>query len=166
MISPGARSAVVVAALIALVAPARGEEPIITGAWKLVSYVREEVGSGAVARPWGEKPQGYLLLLPSGHMSMVITSESRTPVSHDDSQYEAKSAKLMSSVTAYAGTYALKGDSVVFHVEAAWQPDWVGTDQPRSVKFDRDEMTLRTQPMRSSTTGRSSVYVLTWKRAG
>jgi hypothetical protein len=165
MLSSSARSAVLAAGVVALAVPARAKEPAITGAWKLVSYAREEIGSGAVARPWGEKPQGYLLLLPSGHMSMVITSEGRTPVSHDDAQYEAKSAKLMSSVTAYAGTYTLKGDTVVFHVEAAWQPDWVGTDQPRQIKIDQDVMSLRTQPMRSSTTGKDSVYVLTWKRA-
>lgn len=165
MLSQSVRSAMLAAISLALAAPARGEEPAIAGAWKLVSYVREDIGTGGVTRPWGEKPQGYLLLLGSGHMSVVITSEGRTPVAHDDPQHEAKSAKLLSTVTAYAGTYTLEEGSIVFHVEAAWQPNWVGTDQPRRITIRGDEMTLRTQPMRSSTTGRESVYVLTWKRA-
>ncbi len=33
-------------------------------------------------------------------------------MSHDDAQYEAKSAEFLS----------MKGGTVVFHVEAAWQP--------------------------------------------
>ena len=155
-----------VAYLLAFAGPALGEEPTITGAWKLASYTREEVGSGTIAHPWGEKPSGYLLLLPSGHMSMVITAEGRTPVSRDDSQYEAKSSKLMHTMTAYAGTYTRKGDTLVFHVEAAGEPDWVGTDQPRVFKLDRDEMTLRSQPIRSWTTGQMSVFITTWKRSG
>ncbi len=166
MFSSGVRSTVLAAGLVALVAPARGEEPTIAGAWRLVSYVREEVGGGAPARPWGENPRGYLLLLPSGHMSMVITAEGRTPVSRDDDQYEAKSSKLMHTMTAYAGTYTRKGDTLVFHVEAAGEPDWVGTDQTRLLAFDRDEMTFRSQPILSWTTGKMSVFITKWRRAG
>lgn len=157
--------ALAVAGLASLApAPSSAAGPDVHGTWKLASYVREEVG-GAATQPWGEKPGGYLTLLPDGRMTMVITAEGRAPVAHDDPALAEKSAKLLSTVTAYAGRYEVKERAIVFQVEVAWRPDWVGTEQRRELVLEGDRMILRTQPMRSATTGKESVYVLTWVRA-
>ena len=103
----------------------------VVGAWKLISYAREDAVSGETTRPWGENPSGYLMYLPDGHMSAVLTSEGRKSVPSTD---EKQVAQLFFSMAAYAGTYTVEGDTVVHHVEVAWLPNWVGSDQPRQAK--------------------------------
>jgi hypothetical protein len=150
--------------LLLLSAPARGDDPPVLGAWRLTSYVREEVESGAVARPWGERPQGSMLLLPGGQMSLVISAEGRVAAPHGEPGGAEKVEKLFNTMSAYAGRWAVSGDQVTFHVDVAWRPEWVGTDQVRQLKREGSRLTMRSTPMKSATTGKSSVYVLTWER--
>lgn len=139
-------------------------EPSVVGTWKLVSYSREDPATGAATQPWGEKPAGYLMLLLDGHMSAVITSDGRQPAVRGEEGFSDKQAKLFQTVTAYAGTYTAKGDSLSVHVEVAWLPEWVGSDQPRVFRIEGDRLTIRTQPIRSVSDGKLYVYVLVWKR--
>ena len=134
----------------------------VVGAWKLISYAREDAVSGETTRPWGENPSGYLMYLPDGHMSAVLTSEGRKSVPSTD---EKQVAQLFFSMAAYAGTYTVEGDTVVHHVEVAWLPNWVGSDQPRQAKLEGNALTIRTQPIRSRLDGKDYIYTLVWKRA-
>jgi hypothetical protein len=103
---------------------------------------------------------GYLMYLPDGHMSAVLTSEGRKSVPPSD---EKQVAQLFFNMTAYAGTYTVDDDRVVHHVEVAWLPSWVGSDQPRQANLEGDTLTIRTQPMRID--GKDYIYILVWKRA-
>jgi len=150
--------------LLALAAPTQGKELSVGGAWTLVSYVRQESG-GSSSKPWGEKPVGYLMYLPDGHMSAMLTAEGRTPAGANDAEGQARRARLFANMTAYAGTYTVEGDRVVHHVEVSWIPDWVGTDQPRWATIEGDRLFIRTGSMRSVMDGKEYVYVLEWKRA-
>ncbi len=153
--------------LLALAAPAQGKEFSVVGAWTLVSYVRQESG-GASSKPWGEKPVGYLMYLPDGHMSAVLTAEGRASAGANDTEGQARRARrarLYTTVTAYAGTYTVEGDKVVHHVEVSWNHDWVGSDQPRWASIEGDRLIIRTQPLTSLTDGKEHVYVAEWKRA-
>ena len=141
---------------------AYAEDLSVLGAWKLLSYTREDVVSGEITRPWGENPSGYLMYLPDGHMSAVVTSEGRKDVAPTD---EKQVAQLYFNMVAYAGTYTVQGDTVVHHVEVAWRPSWVGSDQPRHAKIEGDTLTIRTQPIRNRVEGKDYVYILVWTRA-
>ena len=156
------RRVLILATLLWCTAPAHGADLAILGAWKLVSYTREDAVSGETSRPWGEHPSGYLMYLPDGHMSAVLTSEGRKAAAPSD---ERKAAQLLFSMAAYAGTYTVEGGGVVHHVEVAWLPSWVGSDQPREAKLEGDTLTIRTQPMLNSVEGKNYIYVLVWKRA-
>jgi hypothetical protein len=46
-------------------------------------------------------------------------------------------------LVAYAGGYSFDGDRVVHHVELSLFPDWVGSDQERSVKLAGARLTLK-----------------------
>jgi len=86
------------------------------------------------------------------------------PVARGNEGYTDKTVKLFETLTACAGTYTTKGDSVLHHVEVCKAPDWVGTDQPRLVRLNGDTLSLRTQPIVSVGDGKLYVYVLVWKR--
>jgi hypothetical protein len=143
---------------------AAAAETTIAGAWTLVSYAREDPASGVSTFPFGQKPAGTLLLLPGGRMAAVMTADGREPVTPGIEGAGEKQGKLFRTMTAYAGTYAVKGSALNIHVEVAGLPEWVGTDQEREFVLEGDRLTIRSRPTRSSSDGRNYVYVLVWKR--
>ena len=157
-----ARWVLVLAAALGFIAPVYAENVSILGAWKLLSFAREDAVSGEIIRPWGEAPSGYLMYLPDGHMSAVLTAGGRQAAVPAD---EKQVAKLYSNMAAYAGTYTVHDNTVVHHVEVAWLPGWVGSDQPRQLKLEGDTLTIRTQPIRNTAEGKDYVYILVFSRA-
>jgi hypothetical protein len=152
----------VLAAVLGIIAPAYADDVHVLGAWKLLSFAREDTVSGEVIRPWGEAPSGYLMYLPDGHMSAVLTAEGRKAAAPGDEKHVAQ---LYSNMAAYAGTYTVHDDTVVHHVEVAWLPGWVGSDQPRQLKLEGETLTIRTQPIRNTADGKDYVYILVFLRA-
>ena len=100
--------------------------------------------------------------MPGGHMSATLTSEGRKDAAPPTDEKQV--TQLYYKMAAYAGTYAVQGNTVVHHVEAAWLPSWVGSDQPRQATLDGDTLTIRTQPIQSID-GKDYIYILVWKRA-
>ena len=152
----------VLAAVLGIIAPVYAEDVSIVGAWKLISFAREDTVSGEIIRPWGDVPTGYLMYLPDGHMSAVLTAEGRKAAAPTE---EKQVAKLYSNMAAYAGTYTVHDNTVVHHVEVAWLPGWVGSDQPRQIKLDGETLTIRTQPIRNTADGKDYAYILIFSRA-
>ena len=37
---------------------------------------------------------------------------------------------LFRTMTAYAGSYTMKGGQIIHHVDASWNETWTGSDQP------------------------------------
>jgi Lipocalin-like domain len=152
----------VLAAVLATITPVYAVDLSVLGAWKLLSFAREDTVSGDNTQPWGENPSGCLIYLPDGHMSAVLTAEGRKVAAPAD---EKQVAQLYSNMAAYAGTYTVHDDTVVHHVEVAWLPGWVGSDQPRQAKLEGETLTIRTQPIRNTADGKDYVYILVFSRA-
>ena len=152
----------VLAAVLGIIAPVYAEDVSILGAWKLTSFAREDTVSGEIIRPWGEAPTGYLMYLHDGHMSAVLTAEGRKAAAPTE---EKQVAKLYSNMAAYAGTYTVHDNTVVHHVEVAWLPGWVGSDQPRQLTLEGETLTIRTQAIRNTADGKDYVYILVFSRA-
>ncbi|MEL6063441.1 MULTISPECIES: lipocalin-like domain-containing protein [unclassified Methylobacterium] len=57
----------------------------------------------------------------------------RKPASTD-----AVRAERMKSVVASISHYRIEGNEWITSVETAWAPDWVGTEQPRTVRLTGD----------------------------
>ena len=95
-------------------------------------------------------------------MSAVLTAGGRQAAVPAD---EKQVAKLYSNMAAYAGTYTVHENTAVHHVEVAWLPAWVGSDQPRQITLEGDTLTIRTQPIRNTAEGKDYVYILVFSRA-
>ena len=109
--------------------------------WRLLAA--EDLGpDGSVARhPWGAHPVGsivveggscYLQIMSSDVPSFVVNR----PVA------EQMRAILLSSYIAYSGPCAVNESegSVTLKVDAAWRPDYVGTEQKRYFRFDNGKL--------------------------
>ena len=67
-------------------------------------------------------------------------------------------------VGAYAGTYAVEGNKVTYHVLTSWRPEWIGRDQIRYFEIDGTKLTIKTTPVTFSRTGQSIIATLTFER--
>ncbi len=54
-----------------------GDRTPLVGLWRLLSFEREYQGTGDRESPMGVTPAGYILFLPEGRMTVVITGEGR-----------------------------------------------------------------------------------------
>src|ERR1700739_3954854 len=83
---------------------AKSAQQEILGTWRLVSYVREEVASGAKSDVMGAHPSGYINYGRDGRMMvMIVGGDRRKPAGAVATPEEAQA--LLTSMLAYAGTY-------------------------------------------------------------
>jgi hypothetical protein len=111
----------------------------IHGLWKLISYEVEIQATGQKEFPMGQNPTGFVIFTPEGRIMLLFTAEGRKPAKTVDER-----ANLLSTLTAYAGTYRIEGDKWITKVEVAWNPEWIGTEQTRSFKVDGDRLQVFT----------------------
>jgi len=112
-----------------------GDHAPIVGIWKLVSFEREYQAGGEREYPMGKAPTGYILFLPEGRMTVVITGEGRKAPANDQDR-----VSLFNSMVAYTGRYRVDGDKWVTAVDVSANPAWVNTEQTRSFQVAGDRL--------------------------
>jgi hypothetical protein len=140
------------------------QQPLL-GTWKLVSYVGEEIPSGAKSDVMGPRPSGYINYGPDGRMIVIIVgSDRKKPVGAIATQEEAQ--VLIRSMLAYAGTYTVDSEArtVTHHVDRSWDQSRTGESHARIYALDGHRLTLTTQPSNDPATGRKTVRTLVWER--
>jgi hypothetical protein len=137
----------------------------ISGTWKLLSYVREELPSGVKSDVMGAHPSGYINYGREGRMIVIIVgSDRKKPTGAVATPDEAEA--LITSMLAYAGTYSIdsQAKTVTHHVDISWDQSRTGTDQVRSYKLEGDRLTLTTALSTDPATGKNTVRTLIWER--
>jgi hypothetical protein len=105
----------------------------IQGRWKLVA-AEDLRADGTVARyPWGRQPVGSIVVAGGACFVQIMSTDVPGPKNSDEMR-----ATLLSSYIAYEGPCAIDESAgmVTLKVEAAWRPDYVGTEQKRFFRFD------------------------------
>jgi hypothetical protein len=137
----------------------------LLGTRKLVSYVREEIPSGAKSDVMGAHPSGYINYDRDGRMIVLIVgSDRKKPVGPVATPEEAKA--LIRSMLAYAGTYTVDSETktVTHHIDVSWDQSRTGESQLRTYKLDADRLTLTTPPSNDPANGKKTVRTLIWER--
>jgi hypothetical protein len=116
-----------------------GQDSNVVGTWKLVSNDVVSQATGEKSPVMGENPTGYASFTADGRVYFVLTAEGRKPATTDQER-----AQLLKTVVAYTGTYRVEEDKWTVKVDAAWNPEWVGTEQVRSFKIDRGRLQVVT----------------------
>lgn len=112
----------------------------LAGAWCVVSAYVEFADTGDAADTLGPNPEGWIVFTEGGRMMGIITAAAR-----QDSSAPADFERLFKSMVAYSGWLVVdeKAGSFVNHVDTAWQPGWVGTEQLRYFTVDGDALRIR-----------------------
>ena len=119
----------------------------IEGRWKLLA-AEDLRADGTVARyPWGRNPVGSIVVEGGSCYVQIMSSDvpaftGTTPVN------EQMQAMLLSSYIAYSGpcTVDTTEGSVTLKVDAAWRPNYVGTEQKRFFKIEGNRMFFGPRP--------------------
>jgi hypothetical protein len=141
---------------------------MLVGTWKLVSASNVTDKGIVNNEPYGRNFTGLLTYTPDGRMMALVTWGARKPLSNSrwNLAPTEERAEAFATSYAYAGTFTLKGDKVIHHVEASTNPNAVNTDFVRIItKLQSDRVTLRTTAPFLGTDGAVYAYQeLTWDR--
>ncbi|WP_242400894.1 lipocalin-like domain-containing protein [Acetobacter okinawensis] len=76
-------------------------------------------------------------------------------------------AQLMKTLVAYIGRYRVEGDQWITTVQTAWAPEWVGTEQRRTVTVDGQYADVVTpwRKMPNWAAGKLSRSIIRFRRA-
>jgi hypothetical protein len=120
------------------VAPAPRSAPTLEGRWKLRA-AEDLAADGTVARlPWGEHPVGSIVVERGACYVQIMSSDTPSFLPGKGPAGEQMKAALLNTYIAYSGPCTIDEaeHSVTLKVEAAWRPDYVGTEQKRFFTFD------------------------------
>jgi hypothetical protein len=120
----------------------------IIGRWKL--RAAEDVrADGTVARyPWGRQPVGSIVVEGGSCYLQIMSSDTPAFPAGSTAPGEQMKATLLSSYIAYSGPCTINEPegSVTLKVEAAWRPDYVGTEQKRYFRFENGALLFGPAP--------------------
>jgi hypothetical protein len=137
-------------------APARLADPAspalpvrlaLEGRWKLRA-AEDLRADGSVARlPWGAHPVGSIVV-DRGACYVQIMSGDTPSFAAGSATSEQMKATLLSSYIAYSGPCTIDPaeSSVTLKVDAAWRPDYVGTEQKRFFRFENGALLFGPAP--------------------
>lgn len=111
----------------------------LIGTWELVSYRVEEKGTGKFIEAMGDNPRGYVIFTDTGWVAFNLEGTGRLPAEEDTDR-----VGLMKTLVAYIGRYSVEGNQWITEVKTAWAPEWVGTEQRRTVMIDGDHANVVT----------------------
>ncbi len=120
----------------------------IQGRWKLLAA--EDIrADGSVARyPWGQRPVGAIVVEGGACYVQIMSSDTPSFGAGAGSVGDRMKAALLTTYIAYSGPCMVDetAGSVVLKVEAAWRPDYVGTEQKRFFRFENGKLLFGPAP--------------------
>ena len=153
------------ALLIVLALPARSAADTLQGRWILIA-AEDLRADGSVARyPWGTHPVGSIVV-ENGWCYLQIMSSDVPSLATDRPVGDQMKATLLSSYIAYTGPCTVNDGegTVTLKVEAAWRPDYVGTEQKRFFRFENGKLLFGPAPNSIRAGGESLTRRLTLER--
>lgn len=125
--------------------------PSIVGTWKLVRATAKDASGAPLPEPYGGKGIGRVVFTADGRMQAVVC-DGRTELPPG----------VARDYSSYAGNYTFDGTKLATRVDAASDPNRVGGDQVRGVRFE-GELVVLTPPPRDKG-GAQEYRELTWQR--
>jgi len=139
----------------------------VIGTWKLISNVRQAVGSDKVVNNLGENPSGVLIITSESRFIVLFTAANRKPAKTPEEQ-----AQLQKTHIAYTGLVSFEPDStdasrlkMTNKVDIAWNAEWAGTTQIRFLSLQGNRLTIKTPVIKNPFTGEQAVATLVFERS-
>ncbi len=134
-------------ALALIVAAHSAFAETLQGRWKVMTAEDVRANGEVVRRPWGAHPVGSIVV-QGGSCYVQMMSGDTPSFSAGTSIGDQMKAALLSSYIAYSGPCTINEaeGTVTLKVEAAWRPDYVGTEQKRFFRFENGKLVFGPAP--------------------
>ena len=135
----------------------------LVGTWSLARY-EARVGDQPPTLPFGPHAAGRLMYDGLGHMAVQLLVPDRplfaSPDWTEGTPTEIETA--FEGFVAYYGDYTLDeaAGTITHHLKGAHYPNWIGTQQVRTFRFEGDTLVLSTPPFFGM--GMEAVHTLWW----
>jgi Lipocalin-like domain len=152
-------------AVFAALASVASAETLV-GRWRLLA-AEDLRTDGTVARyPWGRHPVGSIVAEGGACYVQIMSSDMPVFPTGATTVGEQMKAALLSTYIAYSGPCVIDdaAGAVTLKVEAAWRPDYVGTEQKRFYRFERDKLLFGPAPNSMTVAGETLTRRLTLER--
>ena len=135
----------------------------LTGTWTLVSVDNIYPDSSRI-HPYGEHPQGLLMMDTKGNYAIQIFNVIRPKVISGDKNKctPEENAALVQGSNAHFGKYMADDKTITFNIAHASFPNWEGTIQKRSYTFTGNE--LKYVVTNTTQGGQSVIAEVVWQR--
>jgi hypothetical protein len=129
-------------------AAASPAKPTLEGRWKLRTAEDLRADSTVARRPWGEHPVGSIVVQRGACYVQIMSSDTPSFAAGPTPPTEQMKAALLSSYIAYSGPCTINEaeSSVTLKVDAAWQPNYLGTEQKRFFRFENGALIFGPAP--------------------
>jgi lipocalin-like protein len=136
---------------------------ILLGTWRMRSWTYEIVSSGERRDALGADPHGWIIYSPERVMVLVLKRNRKKPVGPLPTPEEKLA--LYDTMFAYSGTYTVKSDRVIHHLDMSWNEAWTGTEQVRFCSIEGDILTYTSAPAKNPLDGSEVVHTVKFERA-
>jgi len=134
----------------------------IVGVWKWTSSTNKEVETGKINHPYGENPSGQIVYTKGGHVVFALAGDNRkTPASPVT---DADRIALFNTLSAAGGTYKVEGNTLTVTYTTSWNQTWTGVKQKRQIEIAGNKLTITSEPVKSTQTGKDIIFVATYER--
>jgi hypothetical protein len=139
----------------------------IQGRWKLIAAEDIRADGSVVRYPWGKHPVGSIVVEGGSCYLQIMSSDTPSFAAGGTTVTEQMKDALLSTYIAYSGPCAINEaeGSVTLKVEAAWRPNYVGTEQKRFFRFENGKMLFGSAPNSMRTESGPLTRRLTLERA-
>ncbi len=126
--------------LFALSASAAPET--IQGRWKLIAAEDVRADGSVGQYPWGKHPVGSIVVEGGSCYLQIMSTDVPTFSAGDPPMGDQMKDALLKTYIAYSGPCTINESegSVTLKVEAAWRPNYVGTEQKRFFRFENGKL--------------------------
>ena len=131
--------------------------------WRMTSWTRKAVATGAVTDALGADPIGYIAYHADGRM-MALVVNSHRPKLKGAMPTDDEKVALFDSMLAYSASYTLEDDRVIHHVDAAWNPAWGVTDLIRPYTLEGNTLVISGAPGNDPATGEEVIYRMEFRK--
>jgi hypothetical protein len=134
--------------LVVLLASASASAQSIQGRWTLLA-AEDLRADGSTARyPWGRHPVGSIVVEGAACYLQIMSTDTPSFSTTTPPAVEQMRATLLSSYIAYSGPCTIDdaAGKVTLKVDAAWRPDYVGTEQVRFFRFENGRLLFGPAP--------------------
>jgi hypothetical protein len=149
-----------------LIAAGSAAAETLVGRWRLLA-AEDLRTDGTVARyPWGRHPIGSIVAEGGACYLQIMSSDTPAFQAGATSVGDQMKAALLSTYIAYSGPCVFDDGAgvVTLKVEAAWRPDYVGTEQKRFYRFEEGKLLFGPAPNSMTVAGEKLTRRLTLER--